>query len=123
MGFRASILKKIVPAMIINGYGVPMELLLRAQVTHPFAMHRELPHPARYDIKVESKYSVETYAEKGDRLSVAFQALVRVLHDIGIDAEQFTHLCGSRHQLFRSLSSSKDPNLGEVYHPVYGVLK
>jgi glycosyltransferase involved in cell wall biosynthesis len=88
MGFDARILKNVVPTMILNGYGVPMELFLRIWQKHSSARHVELMHPARYDVKVDSKYSLETYAEKGNRLSVAFQALLTVLHDIGLDSRQ-----------------------------------
>lgn len=122
MGFTSRVLKEIVPHMIVRGYGVPMEILLRAHHAFPLLPHFELSHPARYDVKVDTKYAIETYAEKGHRLSVAFQSLLTVLNDLGVDANRLALRPGNINTPLRSGELSVMSLHGRVHDNTTGAL-
>lgn len=100
MGLRLTGVKEIASDMIVERYGIPMEILLRLWYNDPSAVVCELPHPAVYgaDIskKLQSKYSSEKINDKSDRLQVAYSALLRVVESLNIPRERVLKINGFR---------------------------
>lgn len=91
MGFRADLIKRIAPKLIVERYGIPMEILLRIWKEMPDAVVSEIPHPAIYggDIskRLQKKYSSEEISQKSSRLQEAYSALLTVVEDMELTKE------------------------------------
>lgn len=91
MGFCFEDVSAIASQLIVERYGIPMELLLRIWHRNQRASFCEIPHPALYggDIseKMKKKYSFEKLDQKSDRLRIAYEALLAVILDLGLSKE------------------------------------
>lgn len=98
MGFRFGLLSEFAHKILVQGYGVPMELVLRAWHAKPDARVSEIPHPAVYggDIseKLKRKYTEEKIDDKANRLQAAFGALLAVVEDLNIPKEDILEMNG-----------------------------
>jgi glycosyltransferase involved in cell wall biosynthesis len=98
MGFCLGYAKQLAEDLIIPGYGIPMEIILRIWNAGRFARVVEIPHPAVYhpgiSDKLDQKYSSEKVQDKASRLEVAYQALLLVIEDLGISREQILEMNG-----------------------------
>jgi len=98
MGFHFSDIKVIASDIIVPRYGIPMEILLRIWNIKPMANLCELPHPAVYggDIsdKLQRKYSTEVFAQKGDRVQMAYASLLSVIENLCIPKEKILEMNG-----------------------------
>ncbi len=107
MGLRWSDVRMLARRMIVERYGIPMEILLRIWRNNPKAVLKELPHPARYEsgisARLDAKYATETIQEKSTRLEVAYQAMLAVLEDLDVSSEEL-------------MVSRKAGKIGAVYH-------
>jgi glycosyltransferase involved in cell wall biosynthesis len=88
LGFRWSLLRKIVDSLQTVRYGIPMELLLRIWHQDPSALYQEIPHPALYHLgiseRLDNKYRTETEADKIRRKSDALQIFETTCRVLGI---------------------------------------
>ena len=95
-GLPIQVIEKITPRLITKGYGVPMEVILRAWRLNPYSTHLEIPHPAIYrghgSIRRDKQYDIETANHKLTRFLEAFKALIAVEQDMGINAEELIRL-------------------------------
>lgn len=86
MGFKADLIKQIVSKLIVERYGVPMEILLRIWGEKSNAIVSEISHPAVYggdiSLKLKEKYSLEEISQKSSRLQEAYSALLAVIEDM-----------------------------------------
>ncbi|MBT7705825.1 glycosyltransferase family 2 protein [bacterium] len=100
MGLRFAGVKSIASSMIVERYGIPMEILLRLWHNNPSAVVYEIPHPAIYggDIskKLRNKYSSEKINDKSDRLQVAYSALLKVIESLKVPRERILKINGFR---------------------------
>ncbi len=98
MGFRLEDVRAISHDIIVKRYGIPMELLLRVWNIKPNAYIHEIAHPAMYDLnisdKLRDKYVGEGYSQKGDRLKIAYAALLSVVEDLKIPREVILEMNG-----------------------------
>lgn len=98
MGFHFEDIQAIASDIIVPRYGIPMELLLRLWSLKPNASIFEIPHPAVYggDIsqRLKEKYSSEKLTQKGDRLQVAYEALLMVVESLKIPREKILEMNG-----------------------------
>lgn len=96
MGFPISLVRYIAPRIITDGYGIPMEILLRAWGMRAYANVYEIPHPAMYlgfDIsqKLVNKYMLEDLDTQSERMRVAFGVILRVMANMQIPKEKLFH--------------------------------
>lgn len=98
MGFHFADVRKIANDIIVERYGIPMEILLRIWNFKPEAKICELPHPALYggDIsrKLQKKYGTEVVAQKGDRVQMAYASLLTVVESLHIPREKILEMNG-----------------------------
>lgn len=98
MGFRAELIRKIAPNLLVSGYGIPMELLLRVWHEKPDAKILEIPHPAMYNLgisqKLSDKYAGENLNDKASRVTEGFAALLAVVQDLNVPKEKILELNG-----------------------------
>lgn len=98
MGLRFGLAAEFAHKILVQGYGVPMELVLRAWHAKPDARVSEIPHPALYggDIseKLRHKYAAEQIDDKANRLQAAFGALLAVVEDLHIPKEDILEMNG-----------------------------
>lgn len=100
MGFRSDLIPNVSRDIIVEGYGIPMELLLRVWWHKPHAVVCDIPHTAMYNRgisrKLHQKYSQEDhcYSLKSDRLQVAYEALLQIVTDMGIPRERILEMNG-----------------------------
>lgn len=98
MGFKADLIKKIAPKIIVERYGIPMEILLRIWNEKPNALISEISHPAVYggniSEKLQQKYSLEEISQKSSRLQEAYSALLAVIEDMKISKEKILEING-----------------------------
>lgn len=98
MGFCMGLIKKITPRMIVRGYGVPMEILIRAWNEKPEAKITEIPHPAIYggkiSLKLQTKYKEERIKDQALRVQQAYAALLEVIEDLNIPQEKILRVNG-----------------------------
>jgi len=98
MGLKFSLVKDVAPKMIVERYGVPMEIILRIWNIKKDAIVHEIPHPALYgsDIseKLSEKYSSEQLYDKATRLQEAYNALLSVINDLKIPREYILRMNG-----------------------------
>lgn len=89
MGLRMRHVERIADKLIVERYGIPMELLIRVWSEEPQANFCEVPHPAMYqrDIssKLNAKYTTEDLELKSRRVADAYCAILRVLADLQMD--------------------------------------
>lgn len=87
--------------MIVTGYGVPIELLLRVWHEKQRARVFEIPHPAIYGGEISNKlvrkYTEEEISQKAQRLGDAYAAFLRVTQDLNISRERVMQVNGFRH--------------------------
>lgn len=104
-GITVPLLKLITPQLIVPGYGIPMEVLLRSWwlisqnslwERKDKAWHLEICHPALYDFanhgnrRRQEMYRNEVWREKIARFLTAYASLVLVLHDMGLPTHELT---------------------------------
>jgi len=98
MGFKYEHIKNIAGDIVVSGYGIPMEILLRIWDIKPDALILEIPHPAVYGGKIseklKTKYSTEILSEKSDRLQIAYSALLSVLKSLRVPKEKILKMNG-----------------------------
>ncbi len=98
MGFQFEDIRAFASDIIVEQYGVPMELLLRLWRRRPDAFVYEIPHPAMYDRRISSrlnaKYSSETISHQADRLKMGYEALLSVIVDLEITKEHLLTING-----------------------------
>lgn len=91
MGMTFSWAKHLAERLIVPGYGIPMEIILRYWAAAPNANVVEIPHPALYgpgiSEKLTRKYSSEALTAQASRLETAYQALLMVVEDLKIPRE------------------------------------
>lgn len=91
MGFKSELIEQIANNIIVEGYGVPMEILLRIWDIKPDAQIVELAHPAAYggyiSNKLHKKYEEENIYDQSVRVQQAATALLKVLKDLGVSKE------------------------------------
>jgi len=101
MGFKFPLIKQIAQQMIVERYGVPMEILLRIWNIKADAIIAEIPHPALYgghiSQKIAEKYSSEEFEHKTTRLQEAYNALLSVIDDMKIPREYILRMNGYLH--------------------------
>jgi len=100
MGFSAKYVSMLARTIIVQRYGIPMEIILRIWNQDPHATIREIAHPAMYgpniSQKLTAKYSSETVMDKADRLQAAYAALLMVIEDLGISDDHILVTHGYR---------------------------
>jgi len=98
MGFKADLVKRIAPKLIVERYGIPMEILLRIWKENPDAIVSEISHPAVYggniSARLQKKYSSEQIVQKSSRLQEAYSALLAVIEDMKITKEKILEING-----------------------------
>ncbi len=98
VGMCKDLVAEFAHKLIVKGYGIPMEIILRSWHARPNARICELPHPAIYggniSEKLKRKYSAEKIDEKATRLQAAFSALLEVVEDLRIPKEQILDMNG-----------------------------
>lgn len=98
MGFKFEDVKMVASSLIVTGYGIPMELLLRVWHAKPKARVFEIPHPAVYggeiSHKLLRKYEIEKTRDKVCRLHIAYTALLAVVLDLQIPKEKILEMNG-----------------------------
>lgn len=89
MGFRMELVQRIAGQLIVERYGIPIELLLRIWKAKTEASFCEVPHPAMYyrniSEKLNTRYSTEDLHAKSRRVADAYCAMLRVLQDLNLN--------------------------------------
>jgi glycosyltransferase involved in cell wall biosynthesis len=105
MGFHFQDVQRIAPHLIVERYGIPMELILRLwhlrwSCDRPISVS-EIPHPAKYggeiSKKLKAKYHSERIDHKTSRLQMAYEALLTVLEDLKVPRELILEAYGLMH--------------------------
>ncbi len=95
-GLPIDIVEHITPKLITKGYGVPMEVMLRAWRRNPYSTHLEVPHPSIYrghgNTRRDKQYDTESPDDKMARFLEAFKALIAVEKDMGISTEELIQM-------------------------------
>ncbi|MFH0891947.1 MAG: glycosyltransferase family 2 protein [Candidatus Falkowbacteria bacterium] len=111
MGLRYEYVEKMAGNMVVSGYGIPMEILLRVWDAKPDARILEIPHPALYggniSRKLKNKYSTEKLSEKSDRLQIAYAALLSVLESLRVPKEVILKANGFMNYRAKEASSAQ----------------
>ena len=98
MGFKADLIKRIASKLIVERYGIPMEIILRIWKEKPDAVVNEISHPAIYggdiSLKLQKKYSLEEVFQRSSRLQEAYAALLIVIEDMAITKEEILEMNG-----------------------------
>jgi glycosyltransferase involved in cell wall biosynthesis len=98
MGFPIRYARILGSDLIVQRYGVPMEIILRIWDLKPDAKIEEVPHPALYgphiSEKLAKKYSSETISSQADRLHIAYESLLTVINDLEIPRELILEMNG-----------------------------
>lgn len=98
MGMQFDYVKTIASQLIVERYGIPMEIILRIWHENPGAALAELPHPALYgpniSKKLAEKYSREEVVHKTTRLDEAYAALLKVIEDLKVPRERILEMNG-----------------------------
>jgi glycosyltransferase involved in cell wall biosynthesis len=101
MGIRMKFVREMAPCLIVQRYGIPMEIALRIWAKNPAARVTELPHPALYgpniSRKLKEKYAAEQITEQSSRILAAYEALLLVLQDLGVDYRKVVEVKRSLH--------------------------
>jgi len=88
VGLPMGHIRRIAPKLVVSGYGIPMEILLRLwKICGAHADTREIPHPANYrgiTGELDMKYHIETPEDRMQRAAAAYGALLQVLDSLGI---------------------------------------
>jgi glycosyltransferase involved in cell wall biosynthesis len=98
MGMRFEHAQTLARRMIVQRYGVPMEIILRLWHKKPYATVSEIPHPALYgpyvSQKQQEKYAGELLFQRATRLDAAYGALLTVIEDLKITREEILSMHG-----------------------------
>ena len=101
MGFRAQDICRIAHRIILEGYGIPMELILRLWQLKPHARIAEFAHPADYrsilSKKIAAKLASKTVESEAERFLTMYRALIRVLDDMRVSTQDLLRVNGYAH--------------------------